>query len=227
MGNRYCKGTFRIVGGLFLFSFWQTSGIAQTQAGSDVQSLSLFDAVESSAANNNAQNRPNREVRATISEPEFTLVGTSRIGNKYSAIVRHRSGEAVLVRTEGAGNTAIAGHSGYSVVDISSGTVSIRFPGNNACVDFSDLGVRCSSAGNIAELALANAEPLQGIIDEVEVEEVVTDPANPFEALRNNAGAQDENGVGRRFVPRRIDPEDVPEGMRVIATPFGDRLVEE
>jgi len=26
---------------------------------------------------------------------------------------------------------------------------------------------------------------------------------------------------------RRIDPADVPPGMRVVSTPFGDRLVEE
>ena len=29
------------------------------------------------------------------------------------------------------------------------------------------------------------------------------------------------------FTPRRINPEDVPPGMRVVSTPFGDRLVEE
>ena len=53
--------------------------------------------------------------------------------------------------------------------------------------------------------------------------------ANPFDAIRRSA----ENGIpapSRRgsegFRPRRIDPADVPPGMRVVSTPFGDRLVE-
>ena len=62
--------------------------------------------------------------------------------------------------------------------------------------------------------------------------DVNAEPTNPFEALRNAqnsrvSGAGDENPARGRFTPRRIDPADVPEGMRVIATPFGDRLVEQ
>jgi hypothetical protein len=30
----------------------------------------------------------------------------------------------------------------------------------------------------------------------------------------------------RRFRPRRINPDQVPDGMRVVSTPFGDRLVD-
>lgn len=210
--------------------------LALAQSDTETVDLSLFEPVENANnAENNAPNRPTRESRATISAPEFTLVGTSRIGSKYSAIVRHRDGEELLVRAGETGNTAIEGHGGYSVVDIASGSVSIRYPGNNPCLDFNELGVRCSSAGNIAELALATAEPLEGnnnpaaTIEEnlIEAESLPTDPANPFEALRNSANTQDGNAAGRRFVPRRINPEDVPEGMRIIATPFGDRLVEE
>lgn len=228
------KSAVRIAAAAVVIVFSQFPAHAQT-AGAD-QDFSLFEDVESANNTSNAPNRPSRESRATISEPEFTLVGTSRIGSKFSAIVRHRSGETVLVKVGAAGNTAIDGHAGYSVVDIGAGAVSIRYPGNNACVDFSEQGVRCSSAGNIAELALANAEPLAGntraVIEvandtEATAEEVVADPANPFEALRNGNNGQGNNGNGGRFVPRRINPEDVPEGMRIIATPFGDRLVEQ
>ena len=57
-----------------------------------------------------------------------------------------------------------------------------------------------------------------------------TDVVNPFAALRE---AQAENPAdsstrrGARFSPRRVAPEDVPPGMRVVSTPFGDRLVEQ
>lgn len=57
-----------------------------------------------------------------------------------------------------------------------------------------------------------------------------TEPRNPFAALRAvreaNAAADsppDPNSV--RIQLRRIAPEDVPDGMRVVSTPFGDRLV--
>ncbi len=58
---------------------------------------------------------------------------------------------------------------------------------------------------------------------------------NPFATLANaKNGASGDNsrpvtasGAGRRFTPRRISPEDVPEGKRLVTTPFGDRLVDQ
>jgi hypothetical protein len=55
---------------------------------------------------------------------------------------------------------------------------------------------------------------------------------NPFEALSaaqvdDDNPAQKNGGRENRFAPRRISPEDVPSGMRVVSTPFGDRLVEQ
>ena len=50
------------------------------------QVLTLFDDVETSQSRPGELNRPSRESRATTSAPEFTLVGTSRIGSSYSAI---------------------------------------------------------------------------------------------------------------------------------------------
>ena len=49
---------------------------------------------------------------------------------------------------------------------------------------------------------------------------------NPFEAIRARANNPDSNTDNNNFRPRRIDPDDVPPGMRIVSTPFGDRLVE-
>ena len=50
---------------------------------------------------------------------------------------------------------------------------------------------------------------------------------NPFEALLERASGQDSDvDTTSSFEPRRIDPLDVPSGMRIVSTPFGDRLVE-
>lgn len=216
--------------------------------GNDTQPLTLFEEVETTENRGRATGRPARESRATTAAPEFTLTGVSRIGDNYSAILRHKDGQNLIVRAEPSTNTPIPDHGGYALVAVSSAGVSIRYPDNNACIEFADLGVSCSSAANIAELVLANGAPLpvrnstaaeladtqlQAETDgEVVIEQ--SERSNPFEALRNarrgdtaNPANDAAGTTAARFTPRRINPEDVPEGMRVVATPFGDRLVEQ
>ena len=134
-------------------------------------------------------------------------------------------------------STQIPGYSGYSIVNVGSGSISVRYPEHVSCVEFRDQGVSCTEGGNIAALSLTNGEPLS--VNEAEtgqatarLNETVVDepPVNPFEALRaqqNNAPISSRDGDNDRFTPRRILPEDVPTGMRVVSTPFGDRLVEQ
>jgi hypothetical protein len=215
------------------------------------QDFALFETIESPRNQNRTTNRPNRESRVTTAKPEFTLLGVSRIAGKYSAILKHKDGESLIVKADPGANTLIPEHSDYSIVDVSAASVSIRYPGNNACVEFNDLGVSCNSAANIAELSLANAEPIAGrnpsdsqaTASEPQTEsngdggaiEGRSAPRNPFQALRNanrndtaaEAGTTAAGTDGARFTPRRIKPEDVPEGMRIVSTPFGDRLVEQ
>ncbi len=233
---------------MLAISYSQAFAYAQAQADDEAsatssQGFTLFEEVESTQARTNSPSRSNRESRATTAEPEFTLLGTSRIGSRYSAIVQHRSGDTVLVKADASGNTPIEDHEGYTIVNMSAGKIFIRYPGSNPCIEFSERGVRCNEAANIAELVLANGEPLassspaSNVSDQSAREPVVentnADPANPFEALRNGQAVrngvvtQDGNRGNGRFTPRRINPEDVPEGMRIVATPFGDRLVEQ
>ena len=193
------------------------------------QDLTLFEPVEVSAENTSrSPARPNRESRETTSAPPFTLMGTSRLGDNYSAMVKPRGGETIIVRVGANGNTPIPDYSGYSIVDVAAGKISIRYPDNSPCIRFRAQGVSCNDAANIARLTLPTSAPLPYVNPPDELIESVEDqPENPFETLRNGAAAQDEERAGNaaRFTPRRINPEDVPEGMRVISTPFGDRLV--
>jgi len=230
------------------WAFAPISVLAQDAPGSvdnGSQGLTLFEEIEETTAGaNNSPNRPSREARATTSEPEFTLIGTSRIGSDYTAMVKHKSGEILLVEAKPGENTAIQDHIDYSIVDIAAGVISVRYPSNNPCVEFGDRGVRCNASGNIAELVLATGEPLPSINPVLinrnedrndsgeELDDLNTEQVNPFEALRNAqsgraVGVQGGDTTSGRFTPRRISPEDVPEGMRVITTPFGDRLVEQ
>jgi len=200
------------------------------------QQLNLFEEIET---NNNsprdARNRAAGGSQGAATSPEFTLIGTSRIGGKYSVIIQHRGGDTLMVKAGPNSSTQIPGYSGYLMLNVDSGHISIRYPENVPCVEFRDQGVSCDGA-NIAALSLANGEPLvetslaAGRSNETAADEL---PTNPFEALlsrENNVPVSNRDGVfGRseRFTPRRIDPEDVPPGMNVVSTPFGDRLVEQ
>lgn len=225
--------------------------VEQGQPNDIGQSLTLFEDVErteNNSGNGTSPARPNRGSRATIASPEFTLLGTSRIGTRQSAIVQHKDGERLIVRSNDQSNTPIEGHADYALVGIEAGQVSIRYPGNNPCEEFPEQGVSCSSAANIAQLQLVTGVPIassnpavspapgaNGAASGDDAADDQGEPVNPFEALRaaqqggatnaqGRVGGTTENG---RFTPRRIAPEDVPEGKRVVATPFGDRLVDQ
>ena len=203
------------------------------------QGLSLFEAVEVADGGVNNANRTPRGPRDTVAGPEFTLLGTSRIGGSYSAILRHMSGESILVRSQGDTGTAIEDHAGYSVLSVGAGKLSLRYPVSVPCAEDLGQGVSCAAGPNTAELTLGKSAPLSRPVPSATLEQQGTSTEsptaqsiNPFESIiaaqaGGNDPAQADGGRGERFVPKRISPEDVPPGMRVVATPFGDRLVEQ
>ncbi len=212
------------------------------------QELELFEDVERtvSSANNQRGNRAGGADAPAVSptEPEFTLVGASRIGDQRRVVLNHRSGETLTVPLEADGETSIPGYEQFHIVSSEKGRVSIQYPDGSNCVEAADSGVSCEAGANVARLSLSPAPlPEQFIVDlnqeeepaeqepELEAEareaaeDLARDPNNPFARLRAEALGQDVPPAPR-FRPRRIDPAQVPPGMRVVSTPFGDRLVE-
>ncbi len=205
--------------------------------------FSLFENLDSTPNNTatSGQITPSsRGTRNTQAAPTFTLVGTSHIGNKQIALLRHLNGQVVRVPLH-EGINAIPGHELYAVVNYGAGHVAIRFPTSVPCGDFPDQGVSCDSTTNISSLSLTtadaiaiatepvHAEPSGEVIEGADAEAQSDAPRNPFTALRerNRAAVSNQATSTTRFQPRRIPPEDVPPGMRVVSTPFGDRLVEQ
>ena len=209
------------------------------------QDLSLFEPVANEDRIDNIDAQQNREQNAAATVPAFTLIGTSRIGGKYRATLASSSGKIVVVSGSPGIVQDIPEHPGYRLVDIGSRRVSIANPGASPCIAAADRGVACSADG-LSLLSLATAAPVpaaQGAeaaatnSDSAVAPQPGDIPDNPFAAaLRaaalNEANAQAPAGISppqgaERFQPRRIPPEDVPPGMRVVRTPFGDRLVEQ
>ena len=202
--------------------------------GQDGSQFSLFEPVDSSESVSSERGRRNSRTEADISasKAEFALIGTARIGNKVSALLRHVSGEAIRVPLERS-RVPIPGHEQYVVISYSGESISIQYPQSVACVEFVSQGIRCDASRNVAELDLTTTKAIKPTIDQTntlqsESQQDQVASNNPFEALRNRTqNGEIQAGRPDRFQPRRIDPEDVPPGMRVVSTPFGDRLVEE
>ena len=207
-----------------------SAGAVQGQANAD---FALFEPLDS--ASNAASSAPRRRAsRATgdiaAIEAAFSLIGTARIGSRTSVMLRHVSGEEVRVSLERS-RMPIPGYEQYVVVGFEGDYVSIQYPQSVACVEAAHQGVRCDESRNVAMLSLTSAKaivPSPASAETPEQEDERSAPTNPFEALRNRTqnGESPPERLGR-FQPRRIDPADVPPGMRVVSTPFGDRLVEE
>lgn len=199
------------------------------------QELSLFEEIDNQ--DNREENQRSRRVSAESSSslvPEFTLVGTSRIGSDYSVIIKHRNGESIQINSKPNIEIEISGYPSYRLVEVGSGAISIRYPENVECHSNIDLGVSCDEdIHNLARLTLQNASPISSILGDsngmassgLNVSEEAA-PVNPFEAIRARANNPDSNTDNNNFRPRRIDPDEVPPGMRIVSTPFGDRLVE-
>ncbi len=208
------------------------------------QELQLFEPVESSgqAPQFGVQPQAEQAQVAMPTSPAFTLVGTSRIGGRHRATLASSTGQIVQVDVEVGQDAPIDGFPGYRVNAMSSRRAEISLPEGMPCVGARDQGVSCGANGRVL-LSLTTAAPVPVSAPAVAAEtadtaattdsgEIPSD--NPFAAaLRAAAQNEREGNAGQRgpfnaerFQPRRIAPEDVPPGMRVVRTPFGDRLVE-
>ena len=209
---------------LYLLVPFSNSELAQT--------LSLFEETETgtaiSAEESSGVIRRDNNGNAIVG-PEFTLIGTTRIGLKFLVVVEDRLGEIISISVPEGANATIPAHPGFEVVGVSAGGAAIKYPNNLPCVEFRDQGVGCEGA-DLARLVLINAEPLVGMTSglgsdlELSNEE---NTSNPFEALLQRAASGDSEVDETVFEPTRINPANVPPGMRIVSTPFGDRLVEE
>lgn len=192
-------------------------------------------------------------------EKHYTLRGTSRFGNRFTAILQSpdRAGTTVAVAWTPGTQVSLPGGDGYRLVHVSGRKAQLLYPEDKPCtMSDSRQGVTCSDDGRIGTLTLVSRAPTRPAKVEKKTKPVPktavkkgnngqqADAGNPFlKALnRSKKGAAGEAGSEdlqkkreearkkraekyKNFKPKRIKDEDVPEGMRVIRTPFGDRLV--
>ncbi len=238
--------------GALFAAFLGIASLLAWSAPAAAQPLQLFEEVEQSNSGSGRRSGSAGSVVATLStEPEFVLKGTSRIGERRQVLLQHRDGQVIEVPLQAAGPNPIPGHGQYRVVAEQGRRVGVSYPANGVCVSSAQLGVGCDDVAKVMWLSLRTGPVTERFVVDLDTgeadatdeanetdeaakvaiqarraaEDLARDPENPFVRLRAEALGQ-EVPTAPRFTPRRIDPADVPPGMRVVSTPFGDRLVE-
>lgn len=206
--------------------------------------LSLFEPLEENE--NTTSTNQNRSSTTTVgfSGPRFTLVGVSQFGSRRQARLRDQAGEELAVELADQA-VGIPGYPGFRLESDESRSLLLHLPTNENCIANTDRGVECVGS-QLARLELTTLAPLAPAPEPVREEESADDSDdrdgdrrgrrqdNPFAAALRAARERGENmdpavmrAEAQRFQPRRINPDDVPEGARLIRTPFGDRIVRE
>ena len=203
------------------------------------QELTLFETIETPSGGEERGRSARNRAGDIESEPLFTLVGIARFADHYSALINNGNERNIRLDDISRSITFIPGYPAYKVLDVSSQELSIRYPVERDCLSNEEQGISCSE-DNVATLRLPNAPPIKSVAPDfnqggsgagLQLGQVNTEQnaeRNPFATLLEEATNSDSSsGETSSFTPRRIRPEDVPSGMRVVSTPFGDRLVEE
>ena len=170
-----------------------------------------------------------------ITGPQFSLIGTGRIGYDYLVLLQDRLGETISVSVGVNQSQSVPGYPGFQLTRVGSGDVSITYPSEIPCIEFREEGVICASEEE-AIISLTNSDPIElsvrgngpTISDGTrDASSPGSNAVNPFEAILQGAANQNSDTNSTAFEPIRIDPSDVPPGMKVVSTPFGDRLIED
>jgi len=154
--------------------------------------------------------------------PAFVLLGTTRIGDRYSALLRAVDGSQVLVASDGAGPTPIEGFSDFNVTSIGSKRVLIQRPASMPCVAYPALGVGCE--GNYTSTLQLRARVLEQVGGATAVQPELT-VERSLEAIPAEAGSFIE-AIQEKAEARGEKPE-VPPGMQLLETSSGYRLIPE
>lgn len=172
-------------------------------------------------------------------QKDFVLRGTSRIGNSYKVILQPPDGKPPFIQDWVPEKVnKVKGYEDFILLKVESRQVTVAYPEESCLKDNPQVGVKCSSDKKIATLKLTARDAIPVATPPAEP---TTPPPNPFALAAaaamaaNNATPEElakrEEEIAKRreiyqnFQRQVIKDEDVPPGMRVVRTPFGDRLV--
>lgn len=165
-------------------------------------------------------------------QKDFFLKGILQIGSRYSVILQTPSSKSLTQRYYQGKEIQLVGFPNYRLLKVSAREIELEYPKDAPCQkDNPKRGVKCKKGKNDKTTAILS------LVRNKAVKRAPTPTQtrnNPFTA--NNLAAQEQEKkrqadlarrkeVYKNFKRKVIKDDEVPEGMRVIRTPFGDRLV--
>lgn len=136
------------------------------------------------------------------------LVGVSEIG-LTTLYFKDKKNKSVKIQFEQEKDTALPGHPDLIIEKIENRVVYVQDVNNKYCRENVKKGIHCQPDKGVIEMRLVRKHV------------PVTAPARKKNKPSKGLGTNKKKEPGIT----RIDPEDVPEGKRLVKTPFGDRLV--
>jgi len=168
---------------------------------------------------------------------DFVLQGTARIGNKWMAVLQAPDGKPIIQEWKNNEKTPLKEYPEYAVVKVEARKVVLAYPENSLCrASNVQKGIQCQENGKTAALKLQWRDAINPPPEPVQpqVQPPIPMPPQPIveqqqlspeEIQRREEERKKREELYKNFKRQVIKDEDVPPGMRVIRTPFGDRLV--
>lgn len=160
---------------------------------------------------------PPKKPKPMPPQKDFSLQGVTQLGKNYTVYLQAPDNKLVRVAWRKGQKKPLSGFNDYVLYDVKPRQVKLDYPKDSTCRKSNEAkGVRCLKKSGGAELDLRRGKPTAP-----QVHIANTQPANQG---RLPVPPQPST---QAVTPKRtvIKPEDVPPGMKVVRTPFGDRLV--
>ncbi|MBE9561487.1 MAG: hypothetical protein IMF12_01305 [Proteobacteria bacterium] len=162
-----------------------------------------------------------------LPQRDFALKGTSIIGDKKAAILVAPDKKEFIQYFKDNKRTPINSEKfkGYYLLKVTAREAEIEYPENAPCRKNKEKeGIKCiekSGGITIASLSLKQRKALKA--PRVPIHKPLINAAKSNK--RREKELEKRKKVYKNFKRKVIKDEDIPPGMRVVRTPFGDRLV--
>ncbi len=170
----------------------------------------------------------NKKPKKFLPQRNFYLKGTSIIGDKRAAILVAPDKKEFIQYFKNNIRTPIKSEKfkGYFLLNVEAREVEIEYPIEAPCrKDIEKYGVKCVEKNDGVTTAKLNLTQRKAL-------KAPKPPASPKPPInkaeidkKRKKALEKRKKIYKNFKRKVIKDEDVPPGMRVVRTPFGDRLV--
>jgi len=157
-------------------------------------------------------------------QKDFELQGTSRFGSRRAAVLKGPDNKTFIQYFENNTRTPLKleGFEEYYLVSVKAREVQIEYPADFPChKDKPKKGLKCDKIANGKTVAVLNLKRNEAL----PAPKPKASPKKTAKKLSKEDEQKKRKELYKNFKKRVIKDEDVPAGMRVVRTPFGDRLV--